>query len=107
MYSGRIAYGGQLPYSLGERSNAFNTGGYGPYLGNIFDDIAKIAGQVGTVSGELSTVASGERKIGTFDPNKASLIIPVGGTPTVTAIPLLPLGIGAAALLYFALRKRR
>lgn len=106
MYAGRMGYGGNLPYALGERT-PFNAPGYTSYLGNIFDDIAKIAGQVGMVSGELSTVASGQKKIGTFDPTKATLMLPIGGSPVATAIPLLPLALGAGALLYFGVRKRR
>lgn len=106
MYSGRNGYGGQLPYALGERT-PFNAPGYTPYLGNIFDSIAKIAGTVSNVSGELSTVASGEKKIGTFDPNKATVMFPTGSGPAAIGIPLLPLAIGAGALLYFASRKRR
>ncbi len=108
MYSGRMGYGGNLPYSLGEReASVFNKGGYGSYLGNIFDDIAKIAGKVGMVSGELSSVASGEKKIGTFDPTKATLMMPIGGSPVATSIPLVPLAIGAGLLLYFGMSGRR
>jgi hypothetical protein len=108
MYGGRVGYNGTPALSLGEREpNVFSRGGYGPYLGNFFDDLQNIASKVGAVSGELSQVASGEKKVGTFDPNKASLIIPMAGSPLVTAVPLLPLGIGLAALVYFAVRKRR
>lgn len=119
MYAGRM-YGGGMPLlgespiynlaaidwqsgGLGEVSES----GYGPYLGNIFDDIAKIAGQVGMASGELAKVASGESKIGTFPPNQATLMLPIGGSPVATAIPLLPLAIGAGVLVWMALRKRR
>jgi len=109
---GRTGYGSQLPYGLGGAGNVYNlsgvsAAGYGPYLGNLFDDIQKIASKVGLVSGELSDVASGEKKIGTFDPTKATLMLPVGGSPVATSIPLLPLALGAAALLYFGMSGRR
>lgn len=112
MYTGRIAYGGKLPYSLGERSNAIYNlaevppSGYGPYLGNIFDDLSKIASQVGVVSGELAKVASGEAKIATIPTNKASITIPLPNSQVGVAIPILPLAVGAGLLLYLALRKK-
>ena len=113
MYGGRPGYGGQLPYSLGERSNApYNLGevspaGYGPYLGNIFDDIAKAASKVGIVSGELSKVASGQSTVATVPTGYASPTIPVPGSPVSQAIPLWVLGVGAAGLLYLAFAPRR
>ena len=113
MYGGRPGYGGQLPYALGERSAAaFNLAGvsesgYGSYLGNIFDDIAKVAGKVGVVSGELSRVASGDATVSTIPKGYASLTIPVPGSPVSQAIPLWVLGAGAAGLLYLAFRPRR
>lgn len=119
MYGGRPGYGGKLPYSLGnlpyslgERSAAvYNlagvaSSGYGTYLGNIFDDIAKVAGKVGIVSGELSNVASGKSTISTVPTGYASLTLPIPGSPVSQAIPLWALGAGAAGLLYLAFRKR-
>lgn len=113
MYGGRAGYGSQLPYSLGERSNAvFNlagvpASGYGPYLGNIFDDISKIAGKIGLVSGELSSVASGKSTIATIPTGQASLTIPIPGSPVSQAIPLWLIGVAAGGLVLLAMRKRR
>lgn len=113
MYGGRVGYGSALPYSLGERSNApFNLAGvapsgYGPYLGNFFDDLARIAGQVGLVSGELSKVAAGQATVATIPTGQATVTIPIPGSPVSTAIPLWVIGVGAAGLLYVAFRKRR
>jgi len=112
MYGGRPGYGGELPYGVGERSGAaydlaeVSEAGYGPYLGNIFDDIAKAASKVGVVSGELSKVASGRSTIATVPTGYASLTIPMPGTPVSQAIPLWVVGVGAAALLYLAFRRR-
>jgi hypothetical protein len=113
MYAGRSGYGSGLPYSLGERSNApFNLGevsqsGYGPYLGNFFDDLAKIAGKVGLVSNELSKVASGDATIATIPTGQASLTLPIPGSPISTSIPLWVIGAGAAGLLFVAFRRKR
>lgn len=80
--------------------------GYGGrYLGNIFDDIAKIAGKVGIVSNELSNVASGQSDIATIPKNQATITLPVGGG-VQKAIPLWVVGAGAAGLLFLAMRKR-
>jgi len=112
MYGGRPGYGGELPYGVGERSNAaydlaeVSEAGYGPYLGNLFDDIAKVAGKVGIVSGELSKVASGGSTIATVPKGYASLTIPMGSSPVSQAIPLWVIGASAAALLYLAFRRR-
>lgn len=76
-----------------------------PGLGNIFDDLAKIAAKVGVVSHELSSVASGESNIATVPKDQAVIVMPVGGGVS-KSIPLLPLALGAAALLYFGLRRR-
>lgn len=112
MYAGRIAHGA-MPGSLGAREQSVVTNlagvspaGYGPYLGNIFDDIAKVAAKVGIVSNELSNVASGQSNIATVPKDQAVLVMPVGGGVS-KSIPLLPLAIGAAALLFFGLRGRR
>ncbi len=113
MYGGRAGYGSQLPTSLGERSNAVydlsgvSPAGYGPYLGNFFDDLARIAGKVGIVSNELSKVASGQATVATIPTGQASLTIPIPGAPISTSIPLWVIGAGAAGLLLLALRKRR
>lgn len=108
----RPGYGGQLPYSLGERSNAVydlgevSPAGYGPYLGDIFSDIAKVADKVGIVSTELSKVASGQSTIATVPRGYATVTIPAGGSPVSQAIPLWAIGLGAAGLLYLAFRRR-
>lgn len=113
MYAGRPGYGGQLPYSLGERDNAvFNLAGvepsgHGPYLGNFFDDLSKVAGKVGVVSNELSKVASGQATVATIPTGQATLTIPIPGSPISTAIPLWVIGVGAAGLLYFSFGKKR
>lgn len=78
-----------------------------PGLGNIFDDIAKIAGKVGIVSNELADVAAGRSNIATVPTDRAVLTIPVPGSPVSASVPILPLAIGAGLLLYFGLRKRR
>jgi hypothetical protein len=120
MYSGRFGYGAHLPTSLGE-SPVFNLAGweeryeegfgevtesgYGPYLGNIFDDLSKVAQKVGVVSDKLSEVASGKTSIATIPRNQATITFPAGAVST--SIPLWPLLIGAGALLYFGLRKKR
>jgi hypothetical protein len=111
VYAGRIAYGGALPTSLGAYLPDTNLAGvspagYGPYLGNLFDDIAKAAAKVGVVSHELSTVASGQSNIATVPKDQAVLVLPVGGGVS-KAVPLLPLALGAAALLFLGLRRRR
>lgn len=106
--------GGQLPYALGERVPGLTTNlgdvspaGYGPYLGNVFDDIQKIAGQVGIASGELSKVTKGEATVATIPTGYASLTLPIPGSPISQAIPLWVIGVGAAGLLYMAFSKRR
>jgi hypothetical protein len=112
MYGGRPGYGGELPYGIGERSSAaynlaeVSEAGYGPYLGNLFDDITKIASKVGVVSGELSKVASGKATVATVPTGYASLTIPMGSSPVSQAIPLWVVGASAAALLYLAFRRR-
>lgn len=111
MYAGRMGYGAHLPTSLGE-SPVYNLAGvsesgYGPYLGNIFDDISKIAGQVGIVSKELSSVSAGKAKIATVPTDTATLTIPMAGTPVAASIPLWAIGLGAAGLLYLAFGRRR
>ncbi len=105
MYSGRMAYGARLPYSLG--SWDVQPGYGGRYLGNIFDDIQRIAGRVGTASGELAKVASGQSTITTVPTGYASLTLPILGSPVSQAIPLWVLGAGAAGLLYLAFRPHR
>lgn len=111
MYGGRLDYGGDLPYSLGERSRAvYNlaevpASGYGPYLGNFWDDLAKAAEKVSTVSGEVSKVVSGQSKVATVPTGYASVTIPVPGQPVGVSVPVVPLMIGAGLLLFLALRK--
>lgn len=113
MYAGRVGYGSGLPSSLGERSNAVYDlagvapSGYGPYLGNFFDDLARIAGKVGIVSNELSKVASGDATVATIPTGQASLTIPIPGSPVSTSIPLWVVGAGAAGLLFLAFRRKR
>lgn len=109
-----MGYGAHLPYSLGERAPGViqnlagvSPAGYGPYLGNIFDDLSKIASKVGLVSGELSKVASGQSTVATIPTGQATLTIPMGNSPFSTAIPLWVLGVGAAGLAYLAFRPRR
>lgn len=109
MYAGRMGYGAHLPTSLGE-GNVYNLAGvseagYGPYLGDFFDDLSKAAEQVGAISKELQQVAQGERKVATFPPDQATVVVPVGGKPVALAIPLVPLVAGAAFLAYLALRR--
>lgn len=114
MYGGRPGYGGQLPYSLGERSNAaynlagVSAAGYGPYLGDFFDELTKVAHKVGVISGEIGKVARGDSTVATIPKGTATLTLPVGGGIS-QAIPLWVIGIGAAGLAYlaFAPRKRR
>lgn len=112
MYGGRIAYGGKLPTSLGERSTAiYNlaevpSSGYGPYLGNFFDDLAKIAGKVGTVSGKIAEVTSGESKVAVIPSGYSTITVPIPGQPVGVSIPILPLAIGAGLLLFMVMRKR-
>ena len=109
MYTGRFM-GGGIPmglsgspiYNLGEVSES----GYGPYLGNIFDTLSKVASQVGIVSNELSKVSSGQAKIATVPTDRATITFPIPGSPVATSIPLVPLAIGAGLLLFFAMRKR-
>jgi hypothetical protein len=112
VYAGRPGYGGQLPYSLGERSNApFNLAGvgpsgHGPYLGDFFDELTKIAHKVGIISGEVGKVARGESTVATIPKGQATFTLPLGGGMS-QAVPLWVLGAGAAGLAYFAFRKRR
>jgi len=110
MYAGRMGYGAHLPTSLGD-SAVYNLAevpesGYGPYLGNFFDDLSRIAKQVGMASDELSKVSAGKAKIATFPPDQATIMIPVGGTPVAYAVPLIPLAIGAGLLLWYVARRR-
>jgi hypothetical protein len=117
MYTGRMM-GGQLPiFGLGE-SPIYNLAGsdealgevsesgYGPYLGNIFDDISRVASQVGVASGELAQVASGKKTIGTFRPDQPTLMIPGATGPVAVAIPVVPILIGAGVLLFLVMRRR-
>lgn len=112
MYAGRIGYGGQLPYALGERSNApYNLAalppsGYGPYLGDFFDDVSRVAEKISAVSGEISKVTTGRATVATVPTGYASLTLPMGSSPISTAIPLWMLGAGAVGLLYLAFRRR-
>lgn len=109
MYAGRPA--GKLPYGIGERSNApFNlagvpASGFGPYLGDFFDDVAKIAGKVGTVAGELSKVNTGQATIATVPTGYSSFTVPVG-TGVSASIPTWVLGAGIGVLVLLAMRKR-
>ena len=111
MYGGRPGYGGQLPYALGERDNAaFNLAGvspsgHGPYLGDFWDELTKVAHKVGIISGEVGTVARGDASFATIPKDQAALTIPIGGVSQT--IPLWAIGAGAAGLLYLAFRKRR
>lgn len=112
MYAGMIRHGG-YPFSMNGYPQSEGYGGrylgaapYSP-LGNIFDDIQKIAGKVGLVSGELSQVAGGQATVATVPTGYASLTIPVPGSPVSKAIPLWVIGVGAAGLLYLAFRPRR
>lgn len=82
------------PYGMGEVSDR----GYGPYLGNIWDDLQKIAGRVGTIAGEVGKVVSGDKQVITVPSNQAL---------ASTAKSSLPWVLGGAALLYFVLRKKR
>jgi hypothetical protein len=105
MYSGSMGAGAKLPYGIAGWD--YPTPGYGGrYLGNIFDDIQKIAGKVGIVSSELSNVASGKSDIATIPKDQATITFPVGGG-VQKAIPLWVIGAGAAGLLYLAFRPRR
>lgn len=113
MYSGRIGYGAALPYSLGEREPGVvnnlaevPASGYGPYLGNFFDDLKKIADKVGIVSSELSKVSSGQATVATIPTGYSSVTLPIGSSGVSTAIPLWVLGAGAAGLLFLAFRPR-
>jgi hypothetical protein len=109
MYSGRSGFGGGLPYGFGDVPPS----GYGPYLGdssvynlgNIFDDIAKIAGKVGIVSNELSNVASGESNVATVPKDKAVLVVPLAGGLS-KSIPLMPLVLGVGVLAFLAFRRK-
>lgn len=111
MYAGRVGYGGQLPTSLGERSNAaFNLAGVGPaghgsYLGDFWDTIQMGAHKVGIVAGEIGKVAHGEASFATIPKDTATLTIPVGGVSQ--SVPLWVIGAGAAGLLFLAFRKKR
>lgn len=114
MYAGRIGYGGQLPYSLGERVPGVtqnlagvSEAGYGPYLGNFFDDLQKIASKVGLISGKVSDVVAGRSTVATIPTGQATLTLPVGNTGMSQAIPLWVLGVGAAGLVYLAFRPGR
>lgn len=113
MYGGRPGYGGQLPYGgLGERSNAvYNLAGvapdgYGPYLGDFFDDVSRLAGKVGAVAGKISEVTTGKATVTTVPKGYSTLTLPYGDSAYSQAIPLWAIGLGAAGLLYLAFRKR-
>lgn len=112
MYAQRPGYGGQLPYSLGERSNAVYDlagvapSGYGNYLGDFFDDVSKVAQKVSYVSSELSKVSTGKATVATVPTGYASLTLPMGGSPVSQAIPLWVIGAGAGLLLLLAMRRR-
>ncbi|MGH3589541.1 MAG: hypothetical protein ACRDRF_00690 [Pseudonocardiaceae bacterium] len=112
MYAGMMN-GSQIPTSLGAAdiynlsgSPVFNLAGmgevsergYGPYLGNIFDDIAKIAGKVGSIAGTVSGVASGQQQVVT---------VPTSTINTAkTVLSWVPYAIGGV-ILFYALRSKR
>lgn len=105
MYAGRIGYGAGMPTSLGENPvynlAEVSESGYGPYLGNIFDDIARRAQQVRDLASRASQVKEGDAQI---------VVIPTTQglakqAPSLSA--MVPWLIGGAALLYFGMRKRR
>lgn len=109
-----MGYGTHLPYSLGERAPGVvqnlagvSPAGYGPYLGNFFDDLAKIAGKVGLISGKVGDVVSGKSTVATIPTGQASLTVPMGNSAFSQAIPVWVLGVGAAGLLYLAFRPKR
>jgi hypothetical protein len=112
VYSGRPGYGGQLPYALGERSSAaynlagVGPSGHGPYLGDFFDELTKIAHKVGVISGEVGKVARGDATVATIPKGQATITIPMGGGLS-QAVPLWVLGVGAAGLAYFAFSGKR
>lgn len=118
MYNGMV-YGYQIPTSFGEVSEhgygpylgEVSDHGYGPYLGsnlgNIFDDITNVASKVGVVSSQLSKVKAGKAKLAVVPSDSASITIPIPGKPVGISVPLLPLALGAGALIWLAVRRRR
>lgn len=117
MYAGVTGQGYRIPTALGEAwwgSNyggrylgEVSAGGYGPYLGNIFDDISNIAAKVGVVSSQLAKVKAGKAKVAVVPTDRASLTIPIPGQPVGVSIPVLPLALGVGALAYLAFRRKR
>ena len=83
-------------------------------LGDIFDDINKIAGKVGgitdqvrEITGQASDVAAGRKKVAVIPTSGGFATIPVPGQPYGVTIPLMPILLGGGALvLYLMMRKR-
>lgn len=83
-------------------------------LGDIFDDINKIAGKVGgitdqikQIASEAGSVASGKKKVATIPTDGSYVTIPVPGQPYGMSLPLMPILFGGGALLAVYLLSRR
>jgi hypothetical protein len=84
------------------------------YLGDLYDDIARIAGQVESVASrvkyvgkEMSSVARGEKQVATIPSQGPYAAIPLPGSRVGVSVPLIPLLAGAAALVWLVSRRSR
>lgn len=85
-----------------------------PYaLGDIFSDISDFAGKVGNVAStvqqagrEVSSVATGQRKVAVVPTSGSYATIPIPGQPYGVTVSL-PLLVGGAALAVWLLARRR
>lgn len=102
MYAGRMM-GGQLPYGIGE----VGPHGYGPYLGDFWDDAASIAEKVGLVADQAQRVVKGEAKVALVPTDHATISLPIPGSYAAVSVPILPIALGVGLLAWFAMRKRR
>jgi hypothetical protein len=90
-------------------------GMYGqPQLGDIFADIKKIAGKVGAGAGQVeeiasqvSDVAAGKKKVALIPPTGGFATIPIPGQPYGITVPIMPILLGAGALLALYMISRR
>src|SRR5262249_16093730 len=83
-------------------------------LAGFFDDLQKIAGQVGTVGQQVeeaaeqaSAVSSGQKRVAVVPTNSATLTVPIPGSQFAASVLLVPVLLGLGAVLLFLGTRRR
>jgi hypothetical protein len=75
-------------------------------IGDLLQDIANIANQVGASAEQIAKVQRGESKVAIVPADSISISIPVQGKPYSVTLPVVPVVIGVGLLVYFAFRRR-